>query len=253
MSVSTPHQTSDPRSDLLALVERGGGATAEAVMLRLLWVRQDHPEAAVTTDVVRADDRHVVIRAQIAVPGGAAGSGIAAAQVGDGEDWAAVVERTETAAISRALDTLGYLVRHGERAGRPDHPEADSPEEVAPPQAREVREDEPETEMDEPPSQPVREAPRMVESAPPVVNALRRAGRRPEPQAGPQQAAERPAQDDAHLEEYSWSAFWGKARSLGLTPDKVTQLLGRPAPQMSPREAVEGLIEAGAWPEQGES
>jgi hypothetical protein len=79
-----------------------------------------------------------------------------------------------------------------------------------------------------------------------VVNALRRANRPAEPRRVSPEPG--PAEDDPHLEEYSWNTFWSRARELGLTPDKVKEALGRPANQMSPKEAVAGLIEAGAWP-----
>lgn len=261
----------DLREALQALVERGQGASAEAVMLRLLALRQEHPDAVVETRPIRVDDGNVVIQASVSVPGGGAGSGIAAAVVTDGDAWAEVVERTETTAIARALDTLGHVLRvpASDRAATgdtPTEPEAPAGPTAAANAPSPEPEREPEPEVAEPPRE--RFAPRMAESAPPVVNALRRANRRPQeireeapaPQQGPPQptppAPARPATaapaaaqgDDAHLEEYSWNAFWTRARSLGLTPDKVTELLGRPANQMTPRDAVAGLVEAGAWP-----
>ncbi|HWV23490.1 MAG TPA: hypothetical protein VNZ58_04825, partial [Thermomicrobiales bacterium] len=87
--------------------------------------------------------------------------------------------------------------------------------------------------------------------APPVVNALRRARRpqAPEPSAPEPDAGE----DDVHLEEYSWNAFWTRARELGLSPNRVTEILGRQANSTTPREAIEDLIAAGVWPHDGES
>jgi hypothetical protein len=234
---------------LRALVERGAGNSADAIMLRLLWLRQEHPQAAVTTDAMHIGNDRVVLHAVIALPEGAAGSGIAAARVDEGDDWADVVERTETIAISRALDTLGYVLRAAT---------VDAPAPVREP-IREVRRDEPAAPPVTTAPAPAREPsapapqrpapPRMDESAPSVVNALRRANRAPEARpttAGPTPAA---SEDDAHLEEYSWNTFWSRARELGLTPDKVTEALGRPANQMTPKEAVSGLIAAGAWPQ----
>jgi hypothetical protein len=253
----------DLRDALQALVERGQGASAEAVMLRLLALRQSHPDARVDTEPVRVDDGHVVIRASVVLPAGGTGSGIAAAQVGGTEAWAEVVERTETTAIARALDTLGYVLQVPAGKRPPAQPPAATPEPEPVPEETAAPVEPAAT--PEPPRE--RFAPRVAENAPPVVNALRRANRRPQEiqegppvppgmatAAAPQEAAARPAAvappggDDAHLEEYSWNAFWTRARSLGLTPDRVTELLGRPANQMTPRDAVAGLVEAGAWP-----
>src|SRR5690606_10844099 len=95
-----------------------------------------------------------------------------------------------------------------------------------------------------PPAQP-RPTPiqRQDESAPPVVNALRRAQSRP--QAVPPATPDAPRDDDAHLPEYSWTGFWNTARSFGLDAKKVEEILGRPANQSSPKEAVEALQAAG--------
>lgn len=251
MSDPSRSQETDPREMLRALVERGEGNSANAIMLRLLWMRQEHPEAAVTTEAVQIVPEHVVMRAAISLQGGAAGSGIAAARVEEGDDWAEVVERTETIAISRALDTLGYVLRAATAATAEVEPVEPAPvreashAEAAPPQATP-----PSPPRHAPPSAPRRAVPpRMDETAPSVVNALRRANR---PAVSPAASGEPvPVQedDDAHLEEYSWNTFWSRAREMGLTPDKVTAALGRPASQMTPKEAVAGLIDAGVWPQ----
>jgi len=248
VSESTVSQKSDPRELLRAMIDRGAGNSAEAIMLRLLWMRQDHPAAVVVTDGLHIASDRVVIRASISLPNGAAGSGIAAASMEDGEDWAEKVERTETIAISRALDTLGYVLRAtATRTPEVAKPAPASPERpVATPSPTPV---ESPASRNAPPAVPpvTRPSTRIDESAPSVVNALRRANRSPSSvppaPAGPPVANE----EDAHLEEYSWNSFWARARELGLTPDKVTEILGQPAPQMTPMEAVAKLTEAGAW------
>lgn len=246
----------DPRQALRALIERGAGNSAQAIMLRLLWLRREHPEAAVTTEAVRVEDDAVVMRATILLRSGAAGSGIAAARVAHGDDWADIVERTETVAISRALDTLGYVVGTvterspvSEPVREVPRPEAPTPEPrpqappVQAPPAVQPPGPEPAAQGRERFAPPAR----VDEAAPPVVSALRRANRRPAvPEGAP--AAPAAVEDDAHLAEYSWNTFWSRARELGLTPAKVTEVLGRPANQMSPKEAVSGLVEAGVWP-----
>lgn len=251
--VSDPNQPqeTEPRQLLRALVERGKENSSDAIMLRLLWLRQEHPEAAITTKALHIENERIVMHAAISFKDGSAGSGIAAASVGDGDDWSDIVERTETIAISRALDTLGYVIR----TAMIDRPApAPSPDPV-----REIRREEqatpqavaPPTPLREPSAQPAaRPAPtRLDEAAPSVVNALRRVSRPVEPQPSAQEPDPVPSEDDAHLEEYSWNTFWAKARALGLTPEKVTEALGRPANQMSPKEAVDGLVASGAWPQ----
>lgn len=233
----------DPRQALRALIERGEGTSASATMLRLLWLRQEHPSAAVGTEPVHLTDTAVVIRATIAVQGGASGSGLAAANVDDPSEWAEAVERAETTAISRALDTLGYAVERASVDAPPVQPVRPQPSPVpSQPGPRSVP--------------PVQSRPtpiqRTEESAPPVVNALRRAQARP--QAVPPPQPESPPEDDAHLPEYSWTEFWNAARALGLDAKKVEEILGRPANRSSPKEAVEALQAAGAWgPSQGGS
>jgi hypothetical protein len=224
----------DPRQALRALIERGEGFSASATMLRLLWMRQDHPSATVNTEPVFLTETSVVVRATITIQGGPGGSGLSAATVDDRDLWAEAVERAETDAISRALDTLGYVLeRAGEDAPSPTVRTSPTP---VPPQGGP---------RSMPPVQP-RPTPiqRTEESAPPVVNALRRAQSRPQAVPPP---AEAPKEDDAHLPEYSWTGFWNAAKAFGLDAKRVEEILGRPAHQSSPKEAVEALQAAGAW------
>jgi hypothetical protein len=53
--------------------------------------------------------------------------------------------------------------------------------------------------------------------------------------------------DDSHLPEYSWTGFWNAARGFGLDAKRVEEILGRPARDSTPKEAVEALRAAGAW------
>lgn len=231
-------EPTDPRQALRALIERGEGTSASATMLRLLWLRQDHPVATVVTETAHLTETAVVIRAMITIPQGGGGSGLAAATVDDPSAWADAVERAETNAISRALDTLGYALERANVAPGPRQaqPAPQSPESMSPQQSGP---------RSMPPAQsrptPIQ---RQDDSAPPVVNALRRAGTRPQ-SVPPQQ--EGGAEDDAHLPEYSWTGFWNTARGFGLDAKRVEEILGRPANQSSPKEAVEALRDAGAW------
>jgi hypothetical protein len=239
---------SDPRRALRTLIERGEGMSTAATMLRLMWLRREHPEADVSTDVVAIEDNMVVIRAAISLETGAAGSGISAAHLTDEREWTDVVERTETIAIARALDTLGYVLEASVTRdpvqtappARPAQPEA----EPAPPQAEPA----PATEA-EPEPAPVTSAPvpRDAGPTPPIVDALRRANRRPAaPGASAAAAAQpAPAEDDDHLEDYSWTAFWSRARELGLDRAAIEARLERPVQGLSPRQLRVALEQAG--------
>lgn len=219
-------------------------------MLRLMWLRQDHPAAAVSTEPVHLDETTIVIRATIAMPQGGQGSGLAAATVVDFAEWAAAVERAETNAISRALDTLGYVL---ERAGMSAPPIQQQPHAPSQPPIQQPAQPQPQQAQQAPrpmtaPSRPRPTAvPRNDESAPPVVNALRRAQSRPQAVPSSVPPAEVPRDDEAPLPEYSWTGFWNAARGFGLDAKRVEEILGRPANQSSPKEAVEELRAAGAW------
>lgn len=52
-------------------------------------------------------------------------------------------------------------------------------------------------------------------------------------------------QDDDHLPEYSWNAFWKTVNSRNITRDQVEQALGRPVLEATPKEAVDALTAAG--------
>lgn len=234
-----PVEQADPKQALRTLIERGEGASATATMLRLMWLRQDHPAASVTTEAVHLTDTSVVIRATIAIPQGGSGSGLAAATVGDITEWAASVERAETNAISRALDTLGYMLERATALqpasnavapAAPPQPSQQGPRSMAPVQRQRPT--------------PIQ---RPDESAPPVVNALRRAQSRPQAVPPTSSASDAGQDEDAPLAEYSWTGFWNTARSFGLDARRIEEILGRPAHESSPREAVEALRAAGAW------
>jgi hypothetical protein len=228
-------------------------------MLRLMWLRRDHPEAAVSTEAVEIEDNLIVIRAAISLGNGAAGSGLSATHLADEQEWPAAVERTETTAIARALDTLGYLLeasmaREPETTAPQPRPQRPEPE-PARLQAVPTQQEPGPTPASSPGSQPApaTTAPEPRESGPtpPIVDALRRANRRPvtpvppapTPITGPGTSA--PAEDEDHLEDYSWTAFWSRARALGLDKSAIETRLGRSTQGMSPLELRIALEESG--------
>lgn len=256
-----PHPTtpgsSDPRSALRALIERGAGTSVAATMLRLLLLRQEHPDATIGTEALRVENDLVVIRATIALPTGATGSGISAEHIADAREWAAAVERTETHAIARALDTLGYALEATTSQAPADLPRvaAPAPERVEQDEApSEVPEEEADLAPEPPqgrvtplPTSPRPQRPPEAET-PPVIDALRRANRRPSPTGTPGLTTV-PAPDadveEAPLEDYSWTAFWKRAKELGMDRAAVEARIGRPIQGLSPLELRQALERTG--------
>ncbi len=81
------------------------------VKWRLLWLRTEHPDAVIETDLVSHDreTRWCMFRAKVAIPGGGSSTGYgqedAAGFAGNPGDYP---EKAETKALGRALAALGY-------------------------------------------------------------------------------------------------------------------------------------------------
>lgn len=76
------------------------------VAARLLWLRTEHPEARLSTEIVRVDDHMCIVRAHVLLPtSGAEATGVGSETP---EDWKDYVEKAETKAIGRALAALGF-------------------------------------------------------------------------------------------------------------------------------------------------
>lgn len=90
--------------NLRTLPGRGGGEYLE-VKYRLLWLREDHPDAIIETEHVRLEDQIAVFRALVTVPGGGSATGYGSETR---QDFADFIEKAETKAIGRALNALGY-------------------------------------------------------------------------------------------------------------------------------------------------
>lgn len=118
------------------------------VKWRLLWLRTEHPDALVETELVKHAAGLALFRAKVSIPGGGQASGWGSETADDFEDY---IEKAETKALGRALAALGYgtqfcedfdfsaegegrAKRANESAGtghrssnREDHPVVDSP------------------------------------------------------------------------------------------------------------------------------
>jgi len=228
--------TRDVISALRQLHMRGEGDSPQATMLRVLWLRSEHEDARITTELTHLQGDLVVFHATVTLASGASASGYAVEPLRTAERPAATIERCETRAIGRALDILGYILSAGDALDKSTTSVSAIPE----PRAPETMEPTPAT---------ISEPPVSRESPPMVVNALRnvslrRRGTERLPGAGidpdtgeiigsveapiepatappsPERradTAEREPADELPLEDYSWTHFWRWARSHDLS------------------------------------
>jgi uncharacterized protein YbdZ (MbtH family) len=77
------------------------------VKWRLLWLRSQHPDARITTEIVQHNEENgfALFRAEAEIPGGGKATGWGSETVRDFHDY---IEAAETKAIGRALAALGY-------------------------------------------------------------------------------------------------------------------------------------------------
>jgi uncharacterized protein YbdZ (MbtH family) len=77
------------------------------VKWRLLWLRSQHPDARIITEIVQHNEENgfALFRAEAEIPGGGKATGWGSETVRDFHDY---IEAAETKAIGRALAALGY-------------------------------------------------------------------------------------------------------------------------------------------------
>lgn len=75
------------------------------VKWRLLWLRTEHSDAIVQTELVKHEAGLALFRAQVTLPGGGQASGWGSETASDFVDY---IEKAETKALGRALAALGY-------------------------------------------------------------------------------------------------------------------------------------------------
>src|SRR5687767_583632 len=84
---------------------RVSGSDYLEVKWRLVWLRDQHPDAILITDLVSHGDNTAVFKASITIPGGGTATGFGSETAGDFRDY---LEKAETKAIGRALAALGF-------------------------------------------------------------------------------------------------------------------------------------------------
>src|SRR4051794_17089448 len=87
------------------LVNLNGKGEYLEVKWRHLWLRTEHPDAVIETELVRLEDRDAVFKARVSIPGGGSATGWGSESAGDFRDF---LEKAETKAIGRALAALGF-------------------------------------------------------------------------------------------------------------------------------------------------
>lgn len=75
------------------------------VKWRLVWLRTDHPEAVIATEMVRLEDGLALFKAKVSISGGGEATGWGSETAQDFGDY---IEKAETKALGRALAALGY-------------------------------------------------------------------------------------------------------------------------------------------------
>lgn len=113
-SAETVEKNFDPSRYLTKIPRRvrdasGGWTTSESdyleVKWRLLWLRTEHPDAVVETELASHVDTMAVFRARVSIPDGGSATGWGHETASDFEDY---LEKAETKALGRALAALGY-------------------------------------------------------------------------------------------------------------------------------------------------
>jgi len=101
------------------------------VKWRLVWLRSEHPDAVIETELVAHANGEAIFRALVSIPGGGSATGWGSE---DAQGFGDYIEKAETKAIGRALAALGFGTQFcadfdfGAAAGRV----VDSPVSMAP-------------------------------------------------------------------------------------------------------------------------
>jgi hypothetical protein len=75
------------------------------VKWRLVWLRSEHPDARIETELVSHDNNEAIFRAAVSIPDGGSATGWGSE---DAQSFGDYIEKAETKAIGRALAALGF-------------------------------------------------------------------------------------------------------------------------------------------------
>jgi hypothetical protein len=91
--------------DPARFLTRVNGSDYLEVKWRLVWLRDQHPDAVIETEMMSHEDNLAVFRAHVSIPGGGTATGWGTESAGDFRDY---LEKAETKALGRALAALGF-------------------------------------------------------------------------------------------------------------------------------------------------
>lgn len=91
--------------DPAKFLTRVNGSDYLEVKWRLVWLRDQHPNAAIETQLVSHANDVAVFRAHVTIPEGGVATGWGTESAGDFRDY---LEKAETKALGRALAALGF-------------------------------------------------------------------------------------------------------------------------------------------------
>lgn len=225
-----PAKSFDPRAHLRRIQVRGREVEYLDVKWRLVWLRSEHPDAHVITELVSNEKSMAVFKAEVVLPSGGRATGYGSETQGDFPDY---IEKAETKAIGRALAALGYGTQFAldfDIAAEP--PGETAPEPRQAPESKSARApDTTRVRVVAPPDLDLEAPPQSIEQQPHNLRPIRE-----EVQPGEREAFE-PA-------DYSWTEFWKWARSLGYTSrTALAELLGIELDELTPHEVRRRLIE----------
>lgn len=95
------HSAFDPAQHLSSIK----GQDYLEVKWRLAWLRSEHPDAVITTQLVSHQDDRAIFSADVSIPEGGSATGWGSETVGSFGNY---IEKAETKAIGRALAALGF-------------------------------------------------------------------------------------------------------------------------------------------------
>lgn len=104
-ALSTSQPASERSFEPARHLTRISGADYLEVKWRLVWLRESHPDASISTELHHADDRQAIFKATVTIPGGGSATGWGSESPNDFRDY---LEKAETKALGRALAALGY-------------------------------------------------------------------------------------------------------------------------------------------------
>ena len=96
---------SDTKFDASKYLTKLGQKDYLEVKWRLLWLRTEHPDASIVTEMVERQGNFAIFKATVSIPNGGDATGWGSEDV---EDFGDFIEKAETKAIGRALAALGF-------------------------------------------------------------------------------------------------------------------------------------------------